>query len=283
LISEPVKIVKYSKVEISESMNLLFKYLAKNDSYIFTGFYTYNYYLYVSKYNKENTKYTYISIPYLEVYSTNYIPDGKELLKEIEINFPKEIASKLSHKEYYPFSQFYSNNLVIYYNDGKDEIPILYVYSVNNKCIPIKKVELINFNNLNNIKEEDILINIASFDFNILHALIILVKVRVDDDNAWNDILYKLLNGYVAFRDYYFKTNQLTLYDDSIFEGLVIDCIGKTIDPEIERKMLIKERKKQGKPLVFRYEPGQSKEESTYIFQNSSGNEIKKDVNLKLK
>ena len=264
-------------------MNLLFKYLAKNDSYIFTGFYTYNYYLYVSKYNKENTKYTYISIPYLEVYSTNYIPDGKELLKEIEINFPKEIASKLSHKEYYPFSQFYSNNLVIYYNDGKDEIPILYVYSVNNKCIPIKKVELINFNNLNNIKEEDILINIASFDFNILHALIILVKVRVDDDNAWNDILYKLLNGYVAFRDYYFKTNQLTLYDDSIFEGLVIDCIGKTIDPEIERKMLIKERKKQGKPLVFRYEPGQSKEESTYIFQNSSGNEIKKDVNLKLK
>jgi hypothetical protein len=194
---------------------------------------------------------------------------------------------KLSHKEYFPFTQFYSNNVVIYNNDGKDEVPILYMYSVQNKCIPIKKVNLIDFSNINEIKEEegDYDINIGSFDFNILHALIILVKVRVDDDNSWNDILYKLLNGYVSFRDYYFKVNNLTLYDDSTFEGLVIDCIGKTIDPEIERKIMIKERKKQGKPLVFRYEPGQSKEvkESTYIFQNSSGNQIKNDSKLKLK
>ena len=287
LIQEPLKLPKYEDIKITESINLLFKYLIKNQSIIFTGFYAYNYYLYISKYNKKNNKYNYIQIPYLEVYSTDYITDGKELLEEIKNNFPTEISSKLSHKEYYPFTQFYSNNIVIYYNDGKDEVPILYMYSVHNKCIPIKKVNLINFCNLNDIKEEegDYNINIGSFDFNILHALIILVKVRVDDDNSWNDVLYKLLNGFVSFRDYYFKVNNLTLYDDSIFEGLVIDCIGKTINPEIERLIMIKERKKQGKPLVFRYEPGQSKEvkESTYIFQNSSGNEIKNDNKLKLK
>jgi hypothetical protein len=284
LIHEPVKIVKYDNLNIVKSMNLLYNFLINKDTILFTGFYVYNYYLYISKYNKVDSKYNYINIPYLEVYSTEYINDGKELLEEIKNNFPKEISSKLSHKEYYPFTQFYSNNVVIYYNDGKDEIPILYVYSVHNKCIPIKKVKSINFSNLSDIKEEEEKINLACFDFNILHTLIILVKVRVDDDNNWNDILYKLLNGYVTFRNYYFKINNITLYDDSIFEGLVIDCIGKTIDPEIERKMMIKERKKQGKPLVFRYEPGQNKEikESTYIFQNSSGNEIKNDNKLKL-
>ena len=286
LIQEPLKLVNYDNFNISKSINLLFKYLIKNPSIIFTGFYAYNYYLYISNYNKKNNKYNYIQIPYLEVYSTDYITDGKELLEEIKNIFPKEISSKLTHKEYYPFTQFYSNNVVIYYNDGKDEFPILYMYSVHNKCIPIKKVNLIDFSNLNDIKEEegDYDINIGSFDFNILHALIILVKIRVDDDNSWNDILYKLLNGFVSFRDYYFKVNNLTLYDDSIFEGLVIDCIGKTINPEIERLMMIKERKKQGKPLVFRYTPDQSKEikESTYIFQNSSGNEIKKESSLKL-
>jgi len=284
LITEPLKMIKYDDINIINSINLIFNYLSSKSTIIFTGFYVYNYYLYISNYNKMDTTYNYIPIPYLEVYSVDYIKDGIELIEEIKKKFPNELGSKLSHKEYYPFSQFYSYNVVIYYNDGKDDIPILYMYSVHNKCIPIKKVKLINFNNINNIKEEDKTVNIGSFEFNILHALIILLKVRVDDDMRWNDILYKLINSYVIFRNYYLKNNNLTIYDDSIFEGFVVDCIGKTIEPEIERKILIKERKKQGKPLVFRYDPSQAKEKevSTYIFQNSSGNEIKKENNYKL-
>jgi hypothetical protein len=125
LIQEPLKIIKYEDIKISESINLLFKYLIKNPSIIFTGFYAYNYYLYISKYNKKDNKYNYIQIPYLEVYSTDYITDGKELLEEIKNIFPKEISSKLTHKEYYPFTQFYNNNVVIYYNDGLKNIPLL--------------------------------------------------------------------------------------------------------------------------------------------------------------
>ena len=284
LIKEPVEMIKYNNTGINKAINTLFDYLSENDGLIFTGFYAYNYYLHISEYNKNNNNYKYISLPYLEVYSDDYIKDGIELIDFIK-NLPKEISSKLSHKEYYPFFQFYGYNVVIYYNDGKEDIPILYMYTTNKKCIPLKKVNLIKFNNLDimnptiNKKKN---INIGSFEFNILHALIILVKVRVDEDNEWNDILYKYINGIVAFRKYYLNKHNITIYDDSIFQGLVTDCIGKTISPEIERKIIIKERKKKGKPLVFRYEPGVSKKPDNYIFLNSSGNIIKNENNMKL-
>ena len=84
-----------------------------------------------------------------------------------------------------------------------DQIPILYLYSNNNKCISFKSVPYVKFDNIklkSSSPEADKTVDIGSFDFNILHALIILVKVRVDDDNDWNDILYTLINGYVVFR-----------------------------------------------------------------------------------
>ena len=41
------------------------------------------------------------------------------------------------------------------------------------------------------------------FDFNILHTLINLLKVRIDNENDMNDRLYKYLNGIINFRSYY--------------------------------------------------------------------------------
>jgi hypothetical protein len=84
------------------------------------------------------------------------------------------------------------------------------------------------------------------------------------------------------FRNNYFKKNNKTIYDDTIFQEFVIECIGETIMPEKERKLLIQLRKKLGKPYVFRYEPGESKHPKNYVFLNSSGNHIKKEINLKL-
>ena len=53
--------------------------------------------------------------------------------------------------------------------------------------------------------------------------IIILVKIRVDDDNGWNDIIYKYINGIVLFRNYYFNIKKVTLYDETIFQSFVID------------------------------------------------------------
>ena len=224
-------------------------------------------------------------MPYLEVYSINYVEDGLKIIEYLK-SLPEQISSKISHREFYPFFQFYGYNTVFYFEDADgNEIPILYLYSNNNKCISYKKVPYIKFDNvqLKSSTIKDKTIDLGSFDFNILHALIILVKIRVDDDNDWNDILYTLINGFVSFRKYYFSQNKKTLYDDTIFEGFVVDCKGETIPPDREKRMLIQARKKLGKPPIYRYEPGVSKQPSSYYFANSSGNEIKNDKNLKLK
>ena len=156
------------------------------------------------------------------------------------------------------------------------------MYSNNKRCLPYKNVDLITFNKKTATVDTNKKINIGSFDQNILHALIILVKIRVDDDNGWNDILYKYINGIVLFRNYYFSINKLSLYDETIFQSFVIDCIGDYILPERERRLVIEARKKLGKPYIFKYEPGNSKNIGKYLFLNSSGNPINKKQNFKL-
>jgi hypothetical protein len=283
LINKPLEIKPFKQDNLHQTINLLEDYLISLSSIIFTGFYTYNYYLEYTDYTKKDKIFNQIQLPYLEVYSTDYVVDGLKIIEYLK-SLPEEISSNISHKEFYPFFQFYGFNTVFYFKIGNDYIPILYLYSNNNKCIPYKSVPYIKFDNIKikSMKQKDKIINIGSFDFNILHALIILLKVRVDDDNDWNDILYTLINGFVSFRKYYFSEYKKTLYDDTIFEGFVIDCKGETIPPDRERRILLQLRKKLGKPIVYRYESGISKHPSQYFFANSSGNEIKNINNLKL-
>jgi len=278
LIQKPLYITPYKNNNIYNAMNIILDYLTEKDTILMTGFYVYNYYLYYSGYYKNNKNYNYIDMPYLEAYSINYIKDGLDILNFIK-GLSKEIADKLTYKEYYPFFQFYGYNFVIYY----EQIPILYFYSNNKRCIPFKKVPYVKFNKTNYevIKNKEV--NIGCFDHNILHSLIILVKVRVDDDNDWNDIIYKYINGLVTFRNYYLEKNKETIYSESIFQGFVIECMGETLAPDRERRLVIEARKKLGKPYVFKYDPSISKSPTKYNFMNSSGNQINKDIQLKLK
>lgn len=284
LISKPVNIKSFENDYLHETINLLEDYLSSLNTVIFTGFYAYNYYLKFTSYDKKDKRFEQVQIPYLEIYSTNYVADGLEIIKYLNSLEP-DISSKISHKEFYPFFQFYGFNTVFYFEMDGDLIPILYLYSNNNKCIPYKTVPFIKFDNIKlkstTIKNKTI--DIGSFDFNILHLLIILVKIRIDDDNDWNDILYTLINGYVSFRKYYFAENNLSLYDESIFEGFVIQCKGETISPDREKRMLMQIRKKIGKPAIYRYISGTSNPVQTFNFKNSSGNEIKNEKHFKLK
>jgi hypothetical protein len=277
-IKVPLEIIGYKENKVSNLIKLFFSKLAESDTIIFVGFYVYNYYLNFSEYGKQNKNYKDVFIPYLEVYSTNYIEDGLAIIQYIK-TLPTEIQSRITHSEKYPFFQFYGYNVVFYYNDGVNKIPILYMYSNNKKCIPFKQISSETYNLSSNAKK---MINIGSFDMNILHALIILVKIRIDNDNDWNDILYKYINGLVVFRNYYLKKHNKTIYDDTIFEEFVVECVGETIMPERERFLSIQLKKKLGKPYIFRYDPGESKKPNNYVFLNSSGNHINKEINLKL-
>ncbi len=284
-INKPLQIPAYKDKGFSKAMNLLFDFMAQRETTLFTGFYAYNYYLYLSGYHKYDKSYSYIFMPYLEVYSSDYVNDGMDLIEYIK-TLPEEIKSCLSYKEHYPFFQLYGYNVEVYYNDGNDEIPIMYLYSNNKRCLPFKEVEYVKFDNLNKDKPEPtntMSIKIGCFDLNILHVLITLVKVRVDDDNDWNDRLYKLINGYVLFRNYYLSKKKITLYDESVFEGFVIQCIGETIAPDREARLVMKARKKLGKPIKWRYQPsGNDKKLGKYVFLNSSGNQVNNKRNLRL-
>jgi hypothetical protein len=284
IINKPLDIKPFKQDNLHSAINLLEDYLSSLPDIIFTGFYAYNYYLEFTKYYNKDRRFKQIQIPYLEVYSTNYVSDGLKIIEYLK-SLPEPICSKISHKEFYPFFQFYGFNTVFYYEMDGDLIPILYLYSNNNKCISFKTVPYIKFDNIkiNSLQNQNRTIDIGSFDFNILHALIILVKIKVDDDTDWNDIIYTLINGFVNFRKYYLKEKKKTLYDDTIFEGFVVECKGESISPEREKRMLIQMRKKLGKSAIYRYESGVSKHPSQYYFSNSSGNEIKNEKNFQLK
>jgi hypothetical protein len=279
LINKPLTIKSSQPDILTKVIHLFEEFLSSKTSIIFTGFYIYNYYLTNSEYFKANSKFKEIKIPYLEVYSIEYIQDGLDILKFVD-ELPVDIKKNILHVEFNPFFCFYGYNTVFYYKIDDVNIPILYFYSNNQKCIPYKEVPYLSFNNIK--KKSSSLINIGSFDFNILHALIILVKVRIDDDNDWNDIIYTFINNIVSFRNFYFNKHKKTLYDNTIYEGFVVNCKGVTIMPDREKRLLMQIRKKLGKSPIYRYEPGVSKHPSQYFFANSSGNKISNPINSQL-
>ena len=263
-------------------MNLLFEEVSSYATTLFTGFYAYNYYLYASEFKDNNNNYNFINIPFYEVYSTNYTDDGLKIIDFIKKSFPKNIVEKIGYEECYPFFQLYGYNTEFYYLNGDEKIPLLYLYSNNKRCIPFKNVEQINFHNKKIEISKNKQINIGSFDFNILHTLIILVKIRIDNVNEWNDILYTLINGFVLFRNYYLKKNKITIYDNSIFQSFNIECIGEIILPNRENRLIGEVRRKLGKPVKYIYNPNKNKNVGNYTFLNSSGNEIKNKKHFRL-
>jgi hypothetical protein len=259
----------YENEDTEEIINKILEMISKKDNMLVTGFYAYNYYVHETGEKGENK---YIDIPYIEAYTDEYRKDGMEFIEKI-----KELNSDITHKEFNPFFNLYGYNCVFYHKGN----PIFYLYS-HQKCLPFKKVNFIKFIDGKGVKQKG-KINIGSFDVNILQALIILVKVRVDDDKAWNDVLYKLINGFVNLRNLYLKQNKIKAYDDSIVASFVTDCMGNVMTAEKERGMLIQSRIKKKKPLVIRYKPGvDNKNFANYMFQNSSGNEIRNEKGLKL-
>ena len=324
-------------------LNKCFNYLCNVDTLLFTGFYAYDYYVYINdidkgsktggksldnnnnnnnatngnnnannnltnannnstnsninntnnnnnnviggkSFDKSHTKQheTYINIPYYELYSVNYVEDGINLLAFID-SLPNKDDFK--YEEHYQFFQFFDFSTVIYYKNT----PIIYLYGNNNSCIPFVSVPAIQFSTHNNKVTplpSNKNINLCSFDKNILHQLILLVKVRVENNNDANDGIYKHINGIVNLRDSYLMSKKIPkMGDGTVFEHLVTDCIGKQGNPKREKLLLMKERFKQHKKTKFRYEPECDKNDfdaSGIKFSNSSGNVIMAKHHLKL-
>ena len=277
-VDKILKLDSYKNKNIKECMNDLFEnFLITRDTLIFSGFYVYNYYLNVSKIGGE---YKYTNIPYYEIYSINYINDGLDLIEYIKT---LDCVVNIEYEEFYPLFQYFGNSTVFYFTDGKNKHPILYLYNNNKRCIPYKNVQAKLFDN-NNVIDLKNNINIGSYHYNILHILILLLKVRVDDDNDMNDKLYTELNGIIKFRKHYFKTeNKNENDDDTIFESFSITCLGRPLDAMREKRIRTNIRYKMKKPTEYKYDPEKNKNKiPNYNQPNTSGSKILNKKHLQL-
>lgn len=269
-----------STADIEKMLNIVLTYIINKKTLLMTGFYAYDYMLNSSEILKD-TKYKYfklLNVPYYECISTNYVSDCLDLialLKESNKMSPDDI----SHVEFYPFFQFTGHSVEIYY---KNTI-IARIYNNNKKCIPYKSENALLFNKLT-VTKMDGTVRLGTFPVVLLYSLITIMKARTNNDTSEKDLYYTLSSHLIEMRNYYFKKNNKSFLDNTIFQEFIPYCAGESIDPQRERRLMIDHRKKNNKRAVFVYEPSSDlrEPESNYVFANSSGNKINNPKNLKL-
>jgi hypothetical protein len=273
IVNKILKLNQYKNKNIKMAMDDVFEnFLIKHDTIMFCGFYIYNYYLNISEISKINSDYKYVEIPYYEIYSINYINDGLDLIEYFKNS---KYSNNIEYEELYPLFQYFGNSTTFYFVDGKNRHPIIYLYNNNKRCMPYKKVIAKTFDTGNEVKNLENEINIGSFDYNILHILILLLKIRIEGNNDMNDTLYTVLSGYSTFRKHYLKENEKTKYDDTLFESFIADCMGKPLDPSREKRIRTNIRYKMKKPTEYRYDPENNKGKyPKYTQPNMSGFKI---------
>ena len=260
-----VKPIKYANKDIIDEK--VFKTLRKeflhDKELIVIHHYAYNY---LMKKTKETR--LVIDIPYLSVISVNYIRDVKEITKRLEELYP----NKIKIKEFYPFFQFLGRKTEFYL----DNKLIFVVYSHNDRCTVYqsnysenKKTLFATFSLLR-------LMLYAEYFNQMIHK------------NKKEEIEYlTLFTNIIKGRIEYLEEKDITVMDKSLFQEFTFDCIGSAIDTIRESRLRPLERKKQGKMLVYRFDPETAKDTKSpnYIFANSSGNPIKnpKDFSINKK
>lgn len=263
--------VPNKSIETIDKINRhLYNEIKNKDNFLIIGQHAYNHLLEDSSIMKDKVfgkKYKIIEHPFWQVISTNYIPDTANLI----INLQKEYKDKIKYTEFYPLWMFTGYGTVVYYVDGNAEIPILHVISHNNRCMPGVKIE----------KGKDYL-QYGSFDVVLLMNLIASFRSKVagvEEKQHYHNIMTSHL---VEMRNYYLKKNKLTLLDESPFKTFIPECVGSTMEPGRETRLLRDKKYKEGKLVVFKYDPLNPKNPPDYKFANTSGNSIRKPINLKI-
>ena len=274
--------IENSNEKIDYALNTIYDFLINKKTCINVGLYAYNYFLHESgilQSKKPDKKFSYLDTPYYEFISSNYRDDARELLSILKVKFP---SGSIRHEESYPFFQFVGYSVTIYHED--DVIAI--IYHNNNKCLPFMNVKALKFTKSGAIedKNESNKITLGTFALTILFALIASTKARTNDDEDTKNLSNAIISHVTEMRKYYFEKNNKNMFDNTIFKDFVIECIGDTIMPDREKRLLIEQRKKSGKRYMFMYDPSTDKREGeiNVNFSNSSGNPIRKEKNLKL-
>ncbi len=272
--------VPKDKKEIVNNINkFIFDMIKNKENYIITGQYAYNYLLEESGIMNDKVlgkKYKMISTPFMQIISTNYIPDIVNIILELRKLFNND--KKLTYKEYYPLWMFTGYSTVIYY----DGIPVLHITAHNNRCVPIRKVEARFYNNNKVVIDAKSTVQLGCFDFIFLMNLISGLRVRVNSVENKCHYHNVTTSHLIEIRQYYLHKTKKTLLDESLFKSFIPDCVGETMDPQRESRLIKNKKYKEGKLVIFRYDPLKPRDAPDYKFANTSGNEIFKDRNYKI-
>lgn len=276
-LNQAYDVPQNKKQIVNEINKLIINMINNQENFIIVGQYAYNYLLEESGIMKDRQlggKYKLISIPFMQLISTNYIPDTTNIILKLQERYKE----KITYKEFYPLWMFTGYSTVVYY----DGFAILHITSHNDRCVPVKKVPTKYYDNGATESIKNGFVNLGCFDFVFLMNLISGLRTRVnsiEDKYQYHNIMTSHL---VEIRNYYFEKNKKTLLDDTIFMSFIPDCIGEAIDPFIEARQRKKNRISKGKAAMYRYHPKNPKEAPDYKFANTSGNEINKSRNLKV-
>jgi len=267
------------------AFNVMHNYLSESKSCIVVGMYAYNQLIHESKINgrksdRKTTSINYIDINYYEVISTDYINDTKNIINELYAKFSTpEMKKMISHKEFYPFFQYFGYSTDIYFEQDL----ICRIYHYNNRCTPFSIVPAYYFRK-GVCEESKKKIMIGSFSQQLMYGLINIARARTTNDNNTKNLYYTLISHIIEMRNYFLETQKKTIYDNSLFQEFVMRCTGYTESLIMERQLRIEKKKKTGKMYTFRYVPDNDagKNQAKYIFKNSSGNEIRNTKNIKI-
>jgi hypothetical protein len=273
VVDKPIQVID-STPELDKASNIISKYLVNRKSIINIGFYAYNYFIMKSETKNKNIKS--LPVPFYEFISTDYKKDFDELMENLKKEMP---GSNIEHKEYFPFFQFtgYSVEILL---DG-DIIAI--IYSHNGKCLPFQSVDSYDFTN-DGVKKTDGKVVIGTFSLTILYLQIMTIKYRTNNDKSMTTVYMTLISHLIKAKDEYLKKTGKSIFDNTIFQDFIVDCIGVGIHPDREILLRYEERRGKGKKSFFQYDPSKDNRspDISYVFGNYSGNEIKNPKNLKL-
>lgn len=280
-VSHPTK-VPGPIAEVDVILDNIFKFMLDRQSIVVIGFYAYNYFMEgCGILKKSKSEFKLQPIPYYEFISTDYRNDVLDLIKILKSIVTID-TKKIEYDEFYPFFQFTSFSVEIYFDDNL----VARIYDYGRKCIPYQDVPALKFQN-GEVTKVNATIRLATYMVNFMYVIIQFIQARVNDNNNDNvkDLIQNVYSNLMDFRKYYLDSQKKKILDKSIFEEFVIDCVGATMTPERERRLLSEIRRKKNKRISFLYDPsseGIKEPVTTYIFQNSSGNRIKNPKNMKL-
>lgn len=273
--------IEGSTMELDKIVSKIYQFILNKKSIMLLGFYAYDYFLNESGLCKTNKKFKLLQVPYFEFISIDYRMDCFKLMDDIK-SIPFITTSKITHSEFYPFFQFTDHSMELYYDGNL----VAKIYNHNKKCVPYKDVSAIDFtlNNNNITIDKNNFIRLATFPTVLLYCIISIMKARLQNNNDEKNLNYVMISHLIEMRKFYFSRTKKNILDSTIFKEFNTKCIGTTIPPDRQRKLLIESRKKKNKRWTFSYEPneGVKKPESNWKFANTSGNKIINPDHLKL-